>query len=173
MSIECKTEFHKNYASNNMQYTYMFLFFSISHTNYRLQKHKWDLSICPEAALRIQNEEHRWHVSTPVQRYRPRQLLEVCSKEKTHKHVHTRSHSHTWNSHLNIKGWDEKKQKNNNNFQRASEGFGCLFVFLRLVSFFFQTVQSLWSLVLVMLHSYTDSNKKGKKKNRTKHSLQW
>lgn len=40
MSIECKTEFHKNYANINMQYTYMFLFFSFSHTKYRLQKHK-------------------------------------------------------------------------------------------------------------------------------------
>lgn len=67
---------------------------------------------------------------------RPQQLLEVCRRKENTQHVHTRSHSHTWHSHLNIKGWDEKKRKNNN-FQRASEGFGCLFVFLRLVSFSF------------------------------------
>lgn len=36
-----------------MQYTYIgFLF----HTNYSLQKHKWDIFICPEAVLKIQSE---------------------------------------------------------------------------------------------------------------------
>lgn len=174
MSIECKTEFHKNYASINMQYTYMFHFFSpylIQITDYKNINEIFLYALKQHWEYRMKNiDDMSARLYSAIG---PGNSWKFAVKKDT-RHVHTRSHSHTWNSHFNIKGWDEKKQKNN--FQRASEGFGCLFVFLlRLVSFFFQTVQSLWSLVFVMLHSYTDSKKKKKKKkeqNKT-NNLQW
>lgn len=66
MSIECKTEFHKNYANINAIHICFF------HTNYRLQKHKQELVICPEAALKIQNEYN--DISARLYSVRPQQF---------------------------------------------------------------------------------------------------
>lgn len=53
MSIECKTEFHKNDANINAIHIHMFVFFFIQITDYKNINEIF--FVCPEAALKIQN----------------------------------------------------------------------------------------------------------------------
>lgn len=110
MSIECKTEIHKNYASINMQYTYMFLFFPylIQITDYKNINEIFLYALKQHWEYRMKNiDDMSARLYSDVG---PGKSGKFAVTKNT-QHMHTRSHSHAWNSPLNIRRWDEKKPK--------------------------------------------------------------